>query len=121
MQIDLFPKIDRSQLTEEMFEAYFECRKNKRNTLNALQFEKNLEKNVFELIDEVFTGNYKLGLCIAFIVNRPVKREVFAAAFRDRVIIAMLLRWEREPILVFKEFIILLNHAHKIIQQIVIS
>ena len=121
MQLNLFSEIDRSQLTEEMFEAYFECRKIKRNTLNAQQFEKNLEKNVFELIDEIFTGNYKLGLCIAFIVNRPVKREVSAAAFRDRVIIAMLLRWEREPILVFKEFIILLNHAHKIIQQIVIS
>jgi RNA-directed DNA polymerase len=46
-----------------MFEAYFECRKNKRNTLNALQFEKNLEKNVFELINEVFTGNYNPGPC----------------------------------------------------------
>ena len=63
MQLDLFPEINRSQLTEEMFEAYFECRKNKRNTLNALQFEKNLEKNVFELIDEVFTGNYNTGPC----------------------------------------------------------
>ena len=92
MQLDLFPEIDRSQLTEEMFEAYFECRKNKRNTLNALRFEKNLEKNVFELIDEVFTGNYKPGPCIAFIVNRPVKREVFAAAFRDRVIHHWLIR-----------------------------
>jgi hypothetical protein len=27
MQLDLFPEIDRSQLTEEMFEAYFELEK----------------------------------------------------------------------------------------------
>jgi hypothetical protein len=70
MQLDLFPEINRSQLTEEMFEAYFECRKNKRNTLNVLRFEKNLEKNVFELIDEIFTGNYNTGPCDTSLANK---------------------------------------------------
>jgi len=86
MQLDLFTNINYSQLTEELFSAYFGCRKNKRNTQNALRFEKHLEKNVFELIDEIYQGKYQLGRSIAFIVNRPVKREIFAADFRDRVV-----------------------------------
>ena len=76
MQLDLFSHIDYQQLTEELFSAYFDCRKNKRNTLNALKFEKHLEQNVFKLIDDIYKGNYQLGRSIAFIVNKPVKREI---------------------------------------------
>ena len=86
MQLDLFSSINYKRLTEELFQAYFDCRKNKRNTHNALQFEKQLEQNVFDLIDEIYNDNYKVGRSIAFIVNSPVKREVFAADFRDRVV-----------------------------------
>ena len=86
MQLDLFNHIDYPQLTEELFSAYFDCRKNKRNTLNALKFEKHLEQNVFKLIDEIYELKYQLGRSIAFIVNKPVKREIFAADFRDRVV-----------------------------------
>ncbi len=73
-------------LTEEMFQAYFDCRKNKRNTINALKFEKHFEKNVFRLCKEIESGTYLPGRSIAFIVNNPVMREVFAADFRDRVV-----------------------------------
>lgn len=86
MQLDLFTNINYSQLTEELFSAYFDCRKNKRNTQNALSFEKHLEKNVFKLIDEIYELKYQLGRSIAFIVNKPVKREIFAVNFRDRVL-----------------------------------
>jgi len=86
MQLELFNNIDYPQLTEELFGAYFDCRKNKRNTLNALRFEKHLERNVFKLIDDIYQGKYWLGRSIAFIVNKPVKREIFAADFRDRVV-----------------------------------
>jgi len=86
MQLDLFININYSQLTEELFLAYFDCLKNKRNTQNALRFEKHLEKNVLELIDEIYQGKYQLGRSIDFIVNKPVKREIFAADFRDRVV-----------------------------------
>jgi hypothetical protein len=30
-------------LTEQIFQAYYDCRKNKRNTINALKFEKHFE------------------------------------------------------------------------------
>jgi len=79
--------IERSyDFTEQMFQAYYDCRKNKRNTINAIKFEKYFEKNLFELCEEIITGKYQPGRSIAFIVNYPVKREVFAADFRDRVV-----------------------------------
>lgn len=37
-------------LTEEMFQAYFDCRKNKRNTINALKFEKHFEKTFLNFV-----------------------------------------------------------------------
>jgi RNA-directed DNA polymerase len=49
--------------------AYFDCRRHKRNTKSALAFELDLERNLVELF-----------------VTRPKPREVWAAAFRDRVV-----------------------------------
>lgn len=74
------------RLTEELFEAYYSCRKKKRNTHNALRFELNYEHNLIELAAEIRQGIYQPASSIAFIVNKPVKREIFAADFRDRVV-----------------------------------
>jgi len=74
------------KLTKDLFLAYYECRKNKRNTTNALKFEMNYESNLFKLRDELLDGSYEPKRSIAFIVNKPVKREIFAADFRDRII-----------------------------------
>lgn len=70
----------------ELYEAYFHCRINKRNTLNAIAFEVDYEANLMKLCNEINNGCYKPGKSIAFIVNKPVKREIFAADFRDRVV-----------------------------------
>ena len=58
-------------LTEEMFQAYFDCRKNKRNTINALKFEKHFEKNVFELCEEIKSSTYR-----PVELNRPLSEAV---------------------------------------------
>jgi RNA-directed DNA polymerase len=71
---------------EELFLAYYTCRKTKRNTQNALKFEVDYETNLFVLKEEIESGIYYPGRSIAFIVNNPVKREIFAADFRDRVV-----------------------------------
>lgn len=71
---------------EEVFEAYYECRRNKRRTCNALAFESDYEVKLVELWREINTETYEIGKSIAFIVTRPVKREVFAADFRDRIV-----------------------------------
>jgi len=86
MQLELFSINEELSLTEEFFMAYYACRKNKRNTLNALRFEKHFEHNLFVLIEQIKTNSYYPGKSIAFIVNKPVTREIFAADFRDRVV-----------------------------------
>ncbi len=69
-----------------LFRAYFDARKNKRNTHNQLRFEINYEQELWRLYDLIASGRYKVGRSIAFIINNPVKREIFAAGFRDRVV-----------------------------------
>ncbi len=85
-QLNLFSEIDREKITLDLFQAYFDARKNKRNTINALAFEKHLEANLFALANEIIEHKYIPKPSICFIVDNPVKREIFAADFRDRVI-----------------------------------
>ena len=71
---------------EEVFQAYEDCRRNKRNTASAIEFEINYETNCIQLWRELNNRTYKPSQSIAFIVRRPRDREIFAANFRDRVI-----------------------------------
>lgn len=73
-------------LAEDIFTAYYDARKNKRNTINALSFEINYETNLIKLAKEIFERKYVISPSICFINFIPVQREIFAADFRDRVI-----------------------------------
>ncbi len=90
MQLSLFntptPKEKPQIQLLELFEAYFSCRSNKRNTANALAFEVDYEHNLVQLCHEINNSTYQQNRSIAFIVNKPVKREIFAADFRDRIV-----------------------------------
>jgi len=90
MQLDLFSISGNNSIQniklDELFEAYYNCRKNKRNTINALAFEIDYEKNLVQLYNDINDRSYKIGQSMAFIVNKPVKREIFAADFRDRIV-----------------------------------
>ena len=93
MQFELFEDTGNKEIDlEEIFEAYFECRKNKRKTANALAFEADYESRLIELWKDVNSGAYQPGKSIAFIVTEPVQREVFAADFRDRIIHHLIIR-----------------------------
>jgi RNA-directed DNA polymerase len=70
----------------ELVTAYFDCREHKRNTRSALAFETNLERNLSTLFDELKAGSYRPGPSICFVILRPKPREVWAAAFRDRIV-----------------------------------
>ena len=70
----------------EVFEAYYECRKHKRRTVNALAFELDFEYELIALWRELNSGNYQLRRSMAFILISPVQREIFAADFRDRIV-----------------------------------
>jgi len=73
-------------LLYDLFQAYYDARKNKRNTISALGFEIDYEKNLFKLYEELKSGKYEIDPSICFIIFKPVQREVFAACFRDRVV-----------------------------------
>ncbi|MEO8644595.1 RNA-directed DNA polymerase [Pseudomonas sp.] len=70
----------------ELVQAYYDCRRTKRNSASALAFEVDLERNLIELHDDLVAGTYRPGRSICFVVTRPKAREVWAAAFRDRVV-----------------------------------
>ena len=70
----------------ELTEAYFDCRRTKRNSASALTFEANLERNLRRLYDELADGSYTPGRSICFVITRPKPREVWAADFRDRIV-----------------------------------
>ena len=71
---------------QALFRAYYDCRKHKRSTMQAVNFEFDLEKNLFELYDEILNDSYEIGKSICFIVTEPKPREVWAGAFRDRIV-----------------------------------
>lgn len=70
----------------ELVQAYYDARIHKRNTINQLKFELNLETNLHRLYSDIQKRNYRLSPSIAFIVTQPKRREIFAATFRDRVV-----------------------------------
>ncbi|WP_458368187.1 RNA-directed DNA polymerase [Paraburkholderia aspalathi] len=70
----------------ELVEAYFDCRRTKRNSASALTFEANLERNLRNLYDELADGSYAPGRSICFVITRPKPREVWASDFRDRIV-----------------------------------
>ncbi len=86
------------QLITDLFQAYYNARKNKRNTINQLRFELNFEREIFKLYNEIENRTYKPLREIAFIIDKPVKREIFAADFRDRVVHHLLFQY-LEPII----------------------
>jgi hypothetical protein len=85
---------------ENIYRAYRQCRKHKRGTVNALRFEQNVEENLVSLHEELTREIYQPGRSAAFLVEKPRRREIFAADFRDRVVHHILVghlepRWER--------------------------
>ena len=70
----------------DLVQAYYDCRRSKRNSASALAFEMDLERNLTALHRDLVTGQYRPGRSICFVVTRPKPREVWAADFRDRVV-----------------------------------
>lgn len=70
----------------ELFQAYYDCRRTKRNSPSALRFEESLERNLMCLYHELISGEYVPGPTTVFVVEYPKIREVWAASFRDRIV-----------------------------------
>ena len=68
------------------FEACQSRRRHKRGAHNALAFELDYEGNLVAPREDIDSGAYRPARAIAFIVDKPVKREIAAADFRGRVV-----------------------------------
>jgi hypothetical protein len=71
---------------EEIVKAYYDCRRNKRNTSQQIKFEFHLEENLWNLYEDLKNETYSPGSHIYFIITKPKPREVWAANFRDRIV-----------------------------------
>lgn len=72
--------------TDDILQAYFDCRKNKRRTASATVYEMDYESKLIALRDRINARTYTPGKSICFVVTRPRYREVFAASFEDRIV-----------------------------------
>lgn len=72
--------------TEDMIEAYMNCRRNKRGTRAAILYEMDYGTRLVALRRRINDRTYSPGVSICFVVTRPRYREVFAADFEDRII-----------------------------------
>ena len=84
-QMDFYELLSDLEL-DEVWRAYFDCRKQKRRTISSLRFEADYERNLIELWHDITSRRYEIRPSSTFIVTYPVRREVFAAAFRDRIV-----------------------------------
>ena len=74
------------QLLADLYEAYKEARRHKRNKHYQLKFEEEMEINLNQLCTELYTHTYKASPSECFVIRDPKVREVFAASFRDRIV-----------------------------------
>lgn len=71
---------------EEFFQALMDCLENKKNTDGAKKFTAYAFHNLCNLVDEINCRRYVPKRSDCFVVKYPVPREVFCAAFRDRIV-----------------------------------
>ena len=69
-----------------IYRGYFDCRRNKARTLSASEFEVEQEHQLIELLEEITHRTYVPMPAKAFVITKPDYREIFASAFRDRVV-----------------------------------
>lgn len=70
----------------ELFQAYYDCRRNKRTTRAQLAFEQRMERNLARLCRRLNDRSYEIGPTRAFVITHPKYREVWAGQFPDRVV-----------------------------------
>lgn len=78
--------LTRETLLMDLYVAFLCAKRHKGNQPYVIRFEKHLMENLNELRDALWDRTYKPAPSSCFIIERPKKREVFAAQFRDRVV-----------------------------------
>lgn len=74
------------KVLEEWVDAYLDCCRNKKSSPQCIEYRIRYEDDLYSLAREVLERRYKPTTSFCFVVIRPRYREVFAAAFRDRIV-----------------------------------
>ena len=80
-------KFEREYVTiDEVYDAYYDCCKHKGSTPGCIEYQMNYIANNYQLYTELNSMTYEISKSKTFCVTRPKLREVFCAAFRDRIV-----------------------------------
>ena len=82
---------------EDLTEAYFMARANKRRSNDSVRFEVGFETGLVRLMDDINRRTYTASSNYAFVVFSPKPREIFATEMRNRVV-HHYLDWRLRPI-----------------------
>jgi len=78
---------------ENLWLCWQEYKKGKKKCLEFLKFEAKLEKNLFELANDLNSGKYRHGGYFSFVVRDNKKRLISVASIRDRVVHRLLYKY----------------------------
>ncbi|MEI3590837.1 MAG: hypothetical protein V8Q44_08155 [Alistipes ihumii] len=73
----ILPDMPDEKLLADVFSAYYDARRNKRNTYSQLRFEMNLEENLVELYREIDERRYRVGRSMCFHYRHPGQARDF--------------------------------------------
>lgn len=79
-------KLTKERLLFDLYIAFFQARRHKAYAPYVRQFEEHLHYNLSQLCDVLWDRTYKPLPSICFIIQDPTIREVYAAAFIDRIV-----------------------------------
>lgn len=71
---------------ENLYLAYLDARKTKRNRRGCFEFERYLGANLQRLHQELMDGSFQPQPYYMFVIYEPKRREIYAPAFRDCVV-----------------------------------
>jgi len=74
------------QVKEEWLAAYEDCCRHKMSSDACIRYRREMENDIFYLAWQIQSGTYEIGPSDVFWLKVPKLREVFAAAFRDRIV-----------------------------------
>ncbi len=69
-----------------IYKAYTQARRHKKYKVNTLQFSSQAEGNCFKLAKAIINRIYAIKPSLCFLAFSPVKREIFAGDFSDRIV-----------------------------------
>lgn len=78
--------LTRQALTADLYAAFLCAKRHKASQPYVQHFERRLMENITRIADALYDRTYKPEPSTCFIIERPKKREVFAAQFGDRVV-----------------------------------